>query len=164
MASSATYLDQTGLTTLTTEIFKNVNKRFAEVSAATVNTGDTTHFPNSDAVYKFVNETVNNKIHLKFEVVTGEITTTVQSPETNVIYLQRDSDSDNTYVMYVYQDSKWISIGDTTFDSSNFWSKTETSTLKEQLEIPQISSLEEQTIKSAVEAAYNSTTINGGAG
>lgn len=109
-------------------------------------------------------DTVNSLTHLTIETVTGDIST-VADPQTDVMYLQRDDESDTTWMMYIYQApavegeaGSWINIGDTEVDLSNYWSKDNIEEMKEALGIHDAEAISDDQIVAAVEAAFSATT------
>ena len=69
-----------------------------------------------------------------FEVVSLDPNTEepdVQTPSEKIIYLTKDSQSTATdpYTEWIYRESEWQIIGDTTVDLSNYYTKTETDDL-----------------------------------
>ena len=69
-----------------------------------------------------------------FEVVSLDPNTgepDVQSPSEKIIYLTKDSQSTATdpYTEWIYRESEWQIIGETTVDLSNYYTKTETDDL-----------------------------------
>ena len=128
-------------------------------------------------------QTVNNYTHLQIEVVTGAITT-VSSPSTSKLYLQRDDPTDDTFVMYIYRQNvevpvldandeptydqttgelitqivnQWVSIGKTDVILTNYWSKSEISDLKDALSMYDISLITTSNyVSNKVATAFNS--------
>lgn len=100
---------------------------------------------------------VDGLTHLTIDTVTGAITT-VADPSTSILYLQRDDESDKTWMLYIYrEDGTWINIGDTEVDLSNYWSKDDVAAMKEALGVPEMVALTEAQITAAVNAAFTST-------
>lgn len=100
---------------------------------------------------------VDGLTHLTIDTVTGAITT-VADPSTSILYLQRDDESDKTWMLYIYrEDGTWINIGDTEVDLSNYWSKDDVAAMKEALGVPEMVALTEAQITAAVNAAFTAT-------
>lgn len=111
-------------------------------------------------------DTVNSLTHLTMETVTGSIDTVVE-PKTDVLYLQRDSEEDRTWMMYIYQApaaegeaGTWINIGDTEVDLSNYWSKDNIEEMREALGIHDAEAIPDEQIISAVDAAFANTEVD----
>lgn len=101
--------------------------------------------------------TISGLTHLTYKTVTGEIDDQVPSPETDVIYLQQDSEEDTTWNLYVWNDTdeEWICVGDTSLTLSNYWSKSETDVNELQAKI--MGKIDDATIKAKVTAAFTAT-------
>lgn len=111
-------------------ILDKVNSRINQRIVQTMEINDTTHVPSSDAVLRAIRESHN----LSTQTVIGDIDIAVplEDRSTDVIYLQKDSESDPSWNMYIWvadptlhpdPDGKWVCIGDTEIDLSNYWSK-----------------------------------------
>ena len=128
-------------------------------------------------------QAVNNYTHLQIEIVTGAITS-VASPSTSKLYLQRDDPTDDTFVMYIYRENvevavldandeptydsttgelitqivnQWVSIGKTDVILTNYWSKSEISALKDALSMYDISLITTSNyVSNKVATAFNS--------
>lgn len=101
-------------------------------------------------------EKVDGLTHLTITTVTGPITD-VTDPDPSVMYLQRDDESDTTWMMYIWSVDKWIAIGDTEVDLSNYWSKDDVDEMKEALGVPEMVSMTEAQITAAVDKAFTAT-------
>lgn len=114
------FLDKPGVSNLSKALLSKVNSRIDERIVTTLdeNSKDT-QVPSALAVYN----AINKMSHIKFKTHIGNIND-VADPNGSYIYLQRDDETDNTWMMYVYDaDLGWINIGDTEVDLSNYWSK-----------------------------------------
>lgn len=117
---------------LVTQILTKVNSRIAARIVNTISDeSDANHVPSALAVLNFIRTFSPN---MKYQTVTGSIDT-VTEPAATTIYLQRDSETDPTWVMYLPIDGEWVSIGDTSIDLVNYWSKSEAdvTALREQI-------------------------------
>ena len=126
------FLDRAGVKELTKGILQSVNTKIAERIVTEVNaSSDDNHTPSALAVYK----AIQNSKHTSFKTVTGDIETQVPEAErsSNFIYLQRDSEEDTTWMMYVWitdtteegTTGSWFCLGNTDIDLSGYWSKSE---------------------------------------
>ena len=115
------FLDRQGISTLSKSLLTKVNSRIQERIVSTVDeSSDHNHVPSAAAVYA----AINKMSHIKFKTQTGNIND-VTEPNSSYIYLQRDDESDTTWMMYIYDaDMGWIEIGDTEVDLSNYWSRS----------------------------------------
>lgn len=105
-----------------------------------------------------LSEKVDGLTHLTLTTVTGPITD-VTDPDPTVMYLQRDDESDTTWMMYIWSVDKWIPIGDTEVDLSNYWSKDDVDEMKEALGVPEMVAMTEAQITAAVDKAFTSTSV-----
>lgn len=113
-------MDTSNLELLVTQILTKVNDRIAGRIVSTISdASDNDHVPSALAVFNFL-RTISPG--LKCEAITG---TLPETGDASTIYLQRDDEDDQTWVMYLMIDNEWISIGDTTIDLTNYWSKSE---------------------------------------
>lgn len=126
------FLNEEGLASMTKGILDKVNVRIAQRIVQELNPGDTTHVPSAAAVLK----AINTARHTSIKTVTGDINVIVPLEErsTDVLYLQRDSEEDKTWMMYIWDanpdlhpdpNGKWINVGDTEIDLSGYWSKSD---------------------------------------
>ena len=113
-----------------------------------------------------LSEVVAGLTHLTIDVVTGDIST-VTDPQTDVLYLQRDDETDKTWMLYIYrapavegEAGTWINVGDTEVDLSNYWSKDDTEAMREVLAMHNVEAVSEDAIASAIEKAFESTTVD----
>lgn len=107
---------------LVTQILTKVNSRIAARIVNTISDeSDANHVPSALAVLNFIRTFSPN---MKYQTVTGSIDT-ITEPAATTIYLQRDDEADQTWVMYLPIDGEWVSIGDTSIDLVNYWSKSE---------------------------------------
>ena len=117
------FLDKPGVSNLSKALLTKVNMRIQERIIDTIDeNSDDHHVPSAGAVYKAINQ----MSHIKFKPYTGLIEDIVD-PDPKYIYLQRDSESDNEWTLYIYdvEEFGWIEIGRTDFDISNYWSKSQ---------------------------------------
>lgn len=103
-------------------------------------------------------EKVDGLTHLTITTVTGPITD-ITEPDPTVMYLQRDDESDTTWMMYIWSVDKWIPIGDTEVDLSNYWSKDDVDEMKEALGVPEMVAMTEAQITAAVDKAFTATSV-----
>lgn len=162
------YINEEILEVLVTAILNKTNQRIAQRIVQTVNETDTTHTPSAAAVFS----AIKNIGHATMKKVVGELPS---DPETNVIYLQKDSDEDPTWEMNVWIDGSWVSLGDTTVDLTNYyshddveklkedldladyWKKTDIEDMKTALGIEEMIPVTEEQITAAVDAAFAAT-------
>lgn len=110
----------------------------------------------SDSI-KALDEKVDAFTHLTIDVVTGKIDT-VADPQTDILYFQRDDESDTTWMLYIYrEDGTWIQIGDTGVDLSGYWPKDDNDKLKETIGVPEGTPLTEAKILAAIDKAFENT-------
>lgn len=113
-------MDAASLELLVTQILTKVNERIAgRIVTSISDASDDSHVPSALAVFNFLRTFSPG---LKYETVTGSLP---ETGEASTIYLQRDNEQDETWVMYLMIDNAWISIGDTTMDLTNYWSKSD---------------------------------------
>lgn len=123
-------LNKEGVQVLAKGILDKVNTRIAQRIVQVLDVNDETHVPSSAAVLRAINSAHN----LKIQTVVGDIDIVVplEDRSTNVLYLQKDDEQDPTWSMYIWDadpdlqpdpNGKWICIGDTEIDLSNYWSK-----------------------------------------
>lgn len=106
------FLNENGLKSLLTDIMNGVNTRISERIVNTISEdSDDNHTPSAKAVYNLVKSMTSAQGSV-FEYVTGPITD-VTEPQTNIIYLQRDSEADKVYTQYMYIGDEFIPIGST---------------------------------------------------
>jgi hypothetical protein len=115
------FLNRSGVSALSKAILTKVNSRITERIVSVIDeNSDNNHVPSAAAVYS----AINKMSHVKFKTHIGSIEE-ITEPNGSYIYLQRDDTSDKTWMMYVYDEElKWINIGDTEVDLSNYWSKS----------------------------------------
>lgn len=164
------FLDQQGVTSMAKGILEKVNVRIAQRIVQQLDYSDTTHVPSAAAVLR----AINAARHTTIQTVTGDINEQVplEQRSTDVLYLQRDTVEDTTWMMYIWNanpelhpdpDGEWINIGDTEIDLSGYWSKSEAdmADLANQLGIPNIV-LDIDNLKGDVAGIRQDiTTING---
>ena len=109
---------------------------------------------------------VDGLTHLTLETVIGDIST-VTDPQTDVMYLQKDNESDKTWMLYIYQApatdgeaGTWINVGDTEVDLSNYWTKDDADEMREALGIHDAEALPESAVTAAVETAFTNTAVD----
>ena len=123
-------LDKEGVQVLAKGILDKVNTRITQRIVQVMDVNDETHVPSSAAVLKAIASAHN----LKIQVVVGDIDQEVPLEErsTNILYLQKDNEQDPSWNMFIWDadpdlqpdpNGKWICIGDTEIDLSNYWSK-----------------------------------------
>lgn len=118
---------------------------------------NTTDITSASNDIQALDEKVDAFTHLTIDIVTGSIDT-VADPKTDILYFQRDDESDNTWMLYIYrEDGTWVQIGDTGVDLSNYWSKDDTTDIKESLSVPEMTPLAEDKILAAIDAAFKNT-------
>ena len=132
--AKVSYLDKSGVLELATGILNNVNTRINERIVTTIDaSSDDMHVASAAAVYK----AIQSMSHVKLKTVTGDISS-VEVPESNVIYLQRATEEDSDWLMYIHDETiGWICIGNTKLDLENYWSKSpeDLESMKEQIGI-----------------------------
>ena len=141
------FLDQNGVNLMAKGILDKVNVRIAQRIVQQLDITDTTHVPSASAVLK----AIQSARHTTIQTVIGDINVEVPLNErsTDVLYLQKDNESDTTWMMYIWDadpnlhpdpNGKWINIGDTEIDLSGYWSKSaaDMEDLANQLGIPVI--------------------------
>lgn len=106
------FINETGLRSLLVNIMNGINTRIAERIVGNISdTSDDNHVPSAKAVYSYVNSMIASSGSTKvFEYVTGPIEN-VTNPNTNIIYLQRDNESDKVYTQYIYVNNEFVPIG-----------------------------------------------------
>ena len=142
-----------------TEVLKKVNVRISDKITSKYDSADTSNALSGkgvDEALKLLSNKVDGLTHLHIETVVGEITS-VADPDTAALYFQKDNDEDPTWVMYIYKDAKWISIGDTSIDLANYWKKTDIEEMKTALGIVEYEAISNEAITAAVEAAFAET-------
>lgn len=114
------FLSRDGVSSLSKALLTKVNSRIQERIVSVVDeNSDANHVPSAAAVFN----AINKMSHIKFKTHTGSVED-ITEPNSSYIYLQRDNDSDNTWMMYIHDEELgWINIGDTEVDLSNYWSK-----------------------------------------
>lgn len=134
MSTLLEYLDRAGVQTLSKDLLSKVNLRITERMVTDVDANQTSDLkvPTAKAVYTAIQSGIAGITQLEFQVVEGkgDMSTLVSQPKTNVMYLQRDDEADKTWVLYIYRDSKWIAIGDTSIDLVDYWAKKDITELK----------------------------------
>lgn len=148
------YMNQDGVQQLTEKILHEVNRRVKNRIVDDIKPDDTTHSPSAAAVYK----AIVNKSNYMFTPYIGDLSD-IGTPRTDTIYLQKFTEEDTTWNMYVYDITVgWINVGSPDIDLSNYWSKSEEDMelLKEKLGInkmvteDQLIQLDENTIYSMI--------------
>jgi len=185
------YLDETGVRALANQLAAGMNEKIYDSIIDTLTNAtnrDANHTLSAAALYALLGATnasdsstlngklnnlstnvntlqqvVNGYTHLQIEIVTGEITSII-SPSTSKLYLQRDDVTDSTFVMYIYRENveipvldendeptyengelvtqtvnQWVAIGKTDIILQNYWSKDEVEDLKTALSFYNIS-------------------------
>ena len=142
-----------------TEVLKKVNVRISDKITSKYDSADTSNALSGkgvDEALKLLSDRIDGLTHLHIETVVGEITS-VADPHTAALYFQKDNDEDPTWVMYIYKDSQWIVIGDTSIDLANYWKKTDIEEMKTALGIVEYEAISNEAITAAVEAAFAET-------
>lgn len=104
-----------------TQIFTNVNTRIAQRIVSTIgDTSDNDHVPSALAVLNMFKAL---KPSMQCQTVTGDIESVVEEPDSQTIYLQKDSADDQTWTIYLYINEQFVAIGDSNVDLVNYWSK-----------------------------------------
>lgn len=107
---------------------------------------------------KSLNTKVDGLTHLETHIIVGSVQD-IADPRTDVLYLQKDSEEDTTWMLYVYlEDGTWVPIGDTAVDLSGYWSKDDT-TIKDTLSVPDMDSLTDDEIAAIVDTAFKNTDV-----
>lgn len=107
---------------LVTQILTKVNQRVAErIVTEVTETSDALHVPSAITVFNLLKAIEPG---MKATTVTGSISS-VSSPNTQTLYLQKDNADDPTWTIYLYVDGNFVAIGDTSVDLVNYWSKSE---------------------------------------
>ena len=102
-----------------------------------------------------LSEVVAGLTHLTINVVTGDINTLVTEPNTDVLYLQRDSEEDRTWMIYMYSETiGWINVGDTEVDLSNYWTKDDIEEMQVALNMHNVESIPDDYISSSVNEIF----------
>lgn len=116
------FLNKEGVSSLSKALLTKVNARIQERIVSNIDeSSDANHVPSAAAVYA----AINKMSHIKFKTHTGDISD-ITEPNASYIYLQRDNETDTSWMMYVYDSTEgWINIGDTQVNLSNYWSKSE---------------------------------------
>lgn len=141
MLSSKTVLD---LIDAIKEIISNLNSELDNVQGviADIPTWVSTEYPSA----------LNT---LEIEFVTGSIEDKIPDPKSNVLYFQHDDESDNTWVLYIYN-GEWKRIGETKYELLNYWSKDELDDFVEKFYQESIDLLTDDEIKMKTKKAYES--------
>lgn len=116
-----------------------------------------------------LDQKVNSLTHLTIDTVTGPITS-VENPSTGILYLQRDDETDKTWILYMYRaavmegetetkPAEWIAIGDTSVDLVGYWKKTDVDAMREALGVHDVSALTTEAITAVVEKAFTDTAV-----
>jgi hypothetical protein len=106
-----------------------------------------------------LSDAVDGLTHLTIQTVEGSIST-VTSPASDVIYLQRDSAEDPSWMIYVYTaNNGWVNVGDTELDLTKYWSKDDVTDMQEALGMHNVEALSDDDIIDAVDAAYNENPV-----
>ncbi len=128
------YLDEHGLQTIAKGILAQVNTRINERIVTTLDeNSDDEHVASAATVYKAI---INTK-HTSIKFITGNIDEQVplEERDPSVLYFQRDDEDDKTWMIYIWDvdNTKWVCVGDSEIDLSNYWSKDENEELKKAL-------------------------------
>ena len=144
------YLSKEGLQAISKGILQHVNSRINERIVSTINVdSDEQHMPSAAAVYR----AIRDSHHARIVAVTGDINSIpLEKRETDVLYYQRDDEEDTTWMLYIWdaEGQQFINVGTTEIDLSNYWQKTDTVAIREDLGIPAIE-LDIEELKSAVQ-------------
>lgn len=118
-----------------TEVLKKVNVRISDKITSNYDSADTSNALSGKGLnnaLKLLSDRIDGLTHLHIETVVGEITS-VTDPANDVLYFQKDSDDDPTWVLYIYNaeyENPWIVVGDISIDLVNYWKKTDVEELK----------------------------------
>ena len=133
----AKFLDDGGLQYLLGDIKGRLDGKINTSALTTVLNASSTsaQVPAASTVYDFVTNSFAEQTKVKFIIHEGPITD-VTTPDPLAIYLQRDDDTDTSWLMFVYADiptgtvdgegnpeyaSDWIEIGNVEPDLSGYW-------------------------------------------
>lgn len=166
------FLDRQGVLDLAEAILGSVNTRIEERIVQTIDSeSDDKHVASAAAVYAAIAAVKGTSM----KVHTGNINDV--TPEENVIYLQRDDESDVTWTMYVYAavatttpgvdggentvttTKKWISIGTTDVTLDNYWAKTDVEAMKTALGINDLATSVEDKVSANQMVAFTKADI-----
>jgi len=154
--SSGSYNDDTkvlsakailGITGASTDAANAAGTLFARIAAINDAIGTSSDTSSDSTVYGAIasavdtlTTTISGLTHLTYQTVTGPISS-VQDPDTEVIYLQQDSASDTEWNLYIWNvnggtedpesgemSGEWICVGDTSITLGNYWGKDDTDT------------------------------------
>lgn len=139
-----------------TEAINNVKSSVTEVT--TKNNSNISDMTKVTEDVESLNTKVDGLTHLETHIIVGSVQD-ITDPRTDVLYLQKDSEDDTTWMLYVYlEDGTWVPIGDTAVDLSGFWSKND-NTIKDALNVPDMESLTDKEITAIVDSAFNNTDV-----
>lgn len=111
-------LVQTLITAVLTKSHElTIDRLVSNVSAASSDK----KIPSALAVYNLF-KTI--KPGMQCTTVLGSISS-VDTPDSMTIYLQKDDEHDKTWTVYLYIEGKFVAIGDTNIDLVNYWSKSD---------------------------------------
>jgi hypothetical protein len=103
-----------------------------------------------------LSDVVEGLNHLTIQVVEGKIETVVAEPKSDVLYIQRDSAEDPSWMIYVYTEGNgWVCVGDTELDLSNYWSKDDVADMREALGVHEVEALSDADITDSVETSFD---------
>lgn len=160
------FINEDGVKQLATEILSKVNTRISNKITSDYSATDETKAVTGKAVATAVKELadkVDGLTHLTIHTIIGDITS-VESPSADVLYFQKDTEEDKTWVMYIYRaditENPWVVIGDTSIDLVNYWKKTDVEEMKTALGIVEYEPISNEKITAAVEAAFTTTATN----
>lgn len=139
-----------------TEAINNVKSSVTEVT--TKNNTNISDMVKVTGDVESLNTKVDGLTHLETHIIVGSVQD-ITDPRTDVLYLQKDSEDDTTWMLYVYlEDGTWVPIGDTAVDLSGYWSKSDT-TIKDSLNVPDMDSLTDKEITAIVDTAFKNTDV-----
>ena len=144
MAKTYSTINNEGIITLASEVFKKVDAKIASSSSTTLASANEnvnslitttidadstdTQIPSAAAVFNAL-KTLNTT-SFSTETVVGSIDS-VASPDSSTMYFQKDSEEDTTWTMYIRVGEDWVSIGTTEVDLSNVWTKDDVAAMRD---------------------------------
>lgn len=124
-------LDQSKLESMFTLILNGINAQINARIVQTTEGASTTTVASSKLVadeVQALKDMISGLTHIKIETYVGPLADMPKNA--SVIYLQKDSDDDPTWEMYVTVADTHVSIGPCTVDLSNCWKKDEVEAMK----------------------------------
>jgi len=96
--------------------------------------------------------------HFTIQTVTGAIDT-ITDPSSEVFYLQRDNETDRTWMIYLYVNGEWINVGDTEIDLSHLWSKDEIEEMRDALNVHEVEPISFDRITAIIDEQFAATDL-----